>query len=416
MSVRNRVVITGLGAITPLGNSVRAYWDGLRAGRSGIRRISHFDPSEFPTQIGGEVHDFNPADYMDRKEARRTPRATQFALAVARQALNDAGLPETMTVPERSSVVFGTAIGGLDRMVDGIDIYRDKGQRFVNPFVLPSGLPNMGAYAIAKEFQMLGPNKTIATACATSTQTLGEGAEYIRYGKADIVITGGTEAILTDYGFAGFCAMRAMPTSFNDNPSAASRPFDAKREGFVFGEGAGAFVLESLDHALARGANIYAEVGGHASSADGYHMAAQDPSGKGPIRAVTWALEDAGVRPEEVHYVNTHGSSTPSNDPMETMVLKKVFGEHAYQLAVSSTKSMIGHPLGASGALEAMSCVMAIHEGCIAPTINYEYPDPDCDLDYVPNVARQAQVDVAISNSFGLGGQNATVVIKRYQP
>lgn len=411
-----RVVVTGMGVVSVLGNTLQEYWEGLVNGRSGIGRITQFDPSEFPCQIGGEVKDFDPAQYVDRKEARRMARSSQFAVAAAMQAVADAGLPATMPNPERAGVVFGTAIGGLERITDGIEAMKAGGYTRVNPFTLPSGLPNMPSFLIAFYLHCLGPNSTIATACATSTQSIGEGAELIHRGAADVVIVGGTEAILRDFGYAGFCAMRAMPVNFNDRPEAASRPFNLDREGFVFSEGAGALVLESLEHARARRTRIYAEVLGHASSADAFHMAAVDPRGLGAIRAMRWALEDAGVRPEEVDYINTHGSSTLSNDAMETKAIKTVFGEEqAYKMAVSSTKSMIGHALGATGALEAIACIKAIETGCIPPTINYEHPDPECDLDYVPNVVRSRQVRVAMSNSFGLGGQNACVVLGRYE-
>jgi 3-oxoacyl-[acyl-carrier-protein] synthase II len=412
----NQVVITGMGAITVLGNTLQEYWAGLVAGRSGIGRITQFDASEFPCQIGGEVKDFDPGMYIDRKEARRMARSSQFAVAAAVQAVADAGLPEKMPNPERAGVVFGTAIGGIERITDGIEAMKAGGYTRVNPFVLPSGLPNMPAFVIAYQLQCLGPNTTITTACATSTQTIGEGAELIWRGAADVVIVGGAEGVLRDFGYAGFCAMRAMPVNYNDRPEAASRPFNIDREGFVFSEGAAALVLESVEHAKARGARIYAEVLGHASSADAFHMAAIDPSGNGAIRAMRWALEHAGVKPEAVDYVNTHGSSTPLNDVMETNAIKTVFGEeHAYKMAISSTKSMIGHALGASGALEAIACIKAIGEGCIPPTINYEKPDPECDLDYVPNVARQQTVNVTLSNSFGLGGQNACIVLGRFE-
>ncbi len=413
---KNRVVITGLGAITPLGNSVEAYWDGLENGRSGIDKITHFDASGYPCQIGGEVKGFQPTDYISRKEARRIPRVAQLALGAATQAVKDAGLPAHMPNPERASIVFGTAIGGIDRFIEGIKDFEASGRQVnrVNPFILPSGLPNMASFLLAKQFQCLGPNKTITTACATSTQTIGEGGELIRRGLADVVIAGGSEALIRYYAFAGFCAMRAMPTNYNEDPARASRPFDANREGFIFSEGAGALVLESLAHAQARGARIYAEVAGHASSADGFHMAALDPEAAGPIRAMQWALQDSGVDPTEVDYINPHGSSTPANDAMETKAIKRVFGEQAYDIPVSSTKSMIGHPLGASGVLEAIATLMAIYKGIIPPTINYETPDPDCDLDYVPNAARRAEVNVAMSNSFGLGGQNAWMVLKKF--
>jgi beta-ketoacyl-acyl-carrier-protein synthase II len=412
---RKRVVITGLGAVTCLGSSIDLLWDGLINSRSGIRRITQFDPSSLPCQIAGEIPDFNPKNFMDRRDARRLPRSSQIALASAKQAIEDAGLPEPLPDPEKAGVVFGTAMGGTDSLIDGLDIYREKGLQRVNPFVLPSGIPNLPGFAISKRFQCLGPNSTVVVACATGTQTIGEGAEVIRRGTADIIIAGGTEALVKEYSIAGFSVMRALPTNYNDEPERASRPFDAKREGFVFSEGAAAVVLESMEHALARGADIYAEVIGQASSGDGYHLAAPHPEGLGAIRTMKWALEDANISPIEIDYINTHGSSTPLNDNMETRAIKKVFGAHAYKLAISSTKSMIGHAMGASGTIEAIACILAIRDGIIPPTINYENPDPDCDLDYVPNVARKQIVNAALSNSFGLGGQNACLVIKRFQ-
>jgi len=393
---------------------VNLLWDGLINGRSGIRRITQFDPSELPCQIGGEIPDFEPEKYMDRREVRRMPRSTQISLASALQAVEDAKLPETMPNPERAGVVFGTAMGGTDALIDGLDDFRQKGINRVTPFVLPSGIPNLPGFAIAKRHQCLGYNSTIVVACASGTQTVGEGAEVIRRGAADIIIVGGTEALMKDYSLAGFAVMRALPSNYNDDPEKASRPFDAKREGFVFSEGAAAMVLESLDHALERGATIYAEVIGQASSSDGYHIAAPHPEGLGAIRTMKWALEDASIQPEEIDYINPHGSSTPLNDCMETKAIKEVFGQHAYKIAISSTKSMLGHAMGASGTIEAIACTLAIRDSIIPPTINYENPDPDCDLDYVPNVARKQTVNTALSNSFGLGGQNACLVIKRY--
>jgi beta-ketoacyl-acyl-carrier-protein synthase II len=409
-----RVVITGLGAITPLGSSVESYWSGLLAGKSGIRRITLFDPSKLPCQIAGEVPDFDPHTYMDRKEARRMPRSAQLALAAAVQARDNAGLPEKMPDPERAGVVFGTAIGGIERIEEGILTVRDEGTHRVNPFILPSGIPNLSAFQIARQFQCLGPNSTITTACAASTQSIGEATALIRRGAADIVITGGTESALQEYTLAGFSAMRALPVNYNHRPEAASRPFDADREGFIFSEGAGALVLESLDHAREREARIYGEVIGHASSQDGFHLAAPHPAAAGPVRAMRWALEDSGIPCDEVDYINAHGSSTPLNDSTETQAIKTLFGDHAFELAVSSTKSMIGHPMGASGALEAIACVLAIFTGEIPPTINYETPDPECDLDYVPNESRKMAISVALSNSFGLGGQNACLVLKAF--
>ncbi len=412
---RPRVVITGLGAITALGSSVEMFWGGLIQGRSGIRRITHFDASELPCQIAGEIPDFDPAHYIEKKEARRISRSGQIALAAAMQAVADAGLPEIMPDKERSGVVFGTAIGGLDKVEEGINIFRTQGYNRINPFILPAGIPNLAAFLIARQFQCLGPNSTITTACATGTQAIGEATELIRRGTADVVITGGTEALICDFAIAGFSSMRAIPFNFNDRPEAASRPFDASREGFIFAEGAAALVLESLEHAVLRGARIYAEVAGHASSTDGFHVAAPDPEAAGPARAMRWALADAEISPSDVDYINAHGTSTPLNDPTETRAIKQVFGEDAYKVAISSTKSMIGHAMGASGALEAIACTLVLKNGIIPPTINYETPDPDCDLDYVPNHARIQSVSVTLSNSFGLGGQNACLVLKQYQ-
>ena len=410
---RRRVVITGLGAITSLGSSIEQMWDGLLRGRSGIRRITLFDASDLPSQIAGEIPDFNPKDYMQLKEARRISRSAQIGLAAAVQAVSDAGFSEVMPEPERAGVVFGTAIGGIEKFIDGVRDY--KGYKRVNPFILPSGIPNSSAFLISQRFQCLGPNATITTACATGTQTIGEAMEFIRRGAADVVIAGGTDALIRFFSIVGFIAMRALPTNYNDRPEEASRPFDARREGFVFSEGAAAMVLESLDHAVARGARIYAEVIGYASSSDGFHVAAPHPKGAGAIRAIQGALENAGIGPDEVNYINAHGSSTPLNDVMETKAIKAVFGERAYQIPINSTKSMLGHALGASGTLEAIACALSIVHGRIHPTINYEYPDPECDLDYVPNQAREYTVNVALSNSFGLGGQNACLVIKRYE-
>ncbi len=414
MMSQPRVVITGLGALSPLGTSVESYWNGLVEGRSGIRRITHFDPADLPCQIAGEIPDFDPAEFMDKKDARRMARSSQIALAAAIEAVADAGLPESMPDPERVAISFGTGIGGLDVYDDASQVYREKGYERVSPFALPASIPNMAAFAIGQRFRCLGPNCTITTACATSTQAVGEGVEMIRRGIADIVISGGTEAMIRDFAVVGFIAMRALPVNFNHCPEKASRPFDARREGFVFSEGAGVLVLEDLAHALQRGARIYAEVVGHAASSDGYHIAAMDPAGAGPARTMRWALEDARISPVDIGYINAHGSSTKLNDATETQAIKAVFKDHAYQVAISSTKSMIGHAMGASGALEAIVCTLAIKNGLIPPTINYENPDPDCDLDYVPNRARSASLEYALSNSFGLGGQNACLVIKKF--
>ncbi|MDX9992108.1 MAG: beta-ketoacyl-ACP synthase II [Anaerolineales bacterium] len=411
---KKRVVITGMGVVSALGTGLPAFWDGLVNGRSGIRRITQFDPSPYPCQIAGEVPDFVPENFMDRKEARRVPRSAQMGFAAAKLAVADSGLPTPLPEPERSGIVFGTAIGGMDRFDEGVRIIREQGYARLNPFTAPTSLPNASAYLISQEFQCLGPSITIGTACATGTQTVGEGLELIRRGAVDVAIVGGTEGIIQDFSIGGFCAMRALPTNYNDCPEKASRPFDKNREGFIFSEGAAALVLESLEHAQARGARIYAELAGQASSSDGFHMAAPDPEAAGPIRAMKWAIADAGLQPEDVDYINAHGTSTPLNDPTETRAIKAVFGEHAYKLSISSIKSMIGHAMGASGALEAIACAKMLSEGILTPTINYETPDPELDLDYIPNLARKQQVEVILSNSFGLGGQNACIVLKRF--
>jgi 3-oxoacyl-[acyl-carrier-protein] synthase II len=412
---QRRAVITGIGAVTALGDTISSLWENLLAGRSGIRKITLFDASQLPCQIAGEIPDFEPTKYIDKKEARRLARSSQIALAAAINAVEDSGLPATMPEPERASVYFGTGIGGLDVYEDSNKIFQTKGYSRVNPFSLPGTIPNMPAFAIGRQFQCLGPNFTITTACATSTQALGEACELIRRNIADIVISGGTEAMIRDFAVVGFIAMRALTSSYNDSPEKASRPFDLQREGFVFSEGAGALIVEELEHARARGAHIYAEIVGHAASSDGFHMAAPDPEGAGPARAMAWALADAGLDPSEIDYINAHGSSTTLNDATETRAIKSVFGDHAYQVAISSTKSMLGHAMGASGAIEAIICSLAIQNGWLPPTINYETPDPECDLDYVPNHPRQVAVNTTLSNSFGLGGQNACLILKRFQ-
>jgi len=410
---RIRVVVTGLGAITALGSDLDQFWTSLVDGKSGIRKITQFDASDLPCQIAGEVPDYDPEDYMPLKQARRLSRASQLALASAHKAVSDADLKIERVNPERVGVYFGTGIGGLERAIEGANEIEAKGFARLNPFYLPSAIPNMPAFHVTQYLGAVGPSSTITTACATGTQAVGEAAQVIRNGRADIMISGGVEALIKNFSIAGFCSMRALPTSFNDEPEKASRPFDAKREGFVFSEGAACLVLENLEHAVARGAHIYAEVAGYATSGDGFHIAAPDPEAKGPIRTMQWAIGDAGLVPDEIEYINAHGTSTPANDPVETFAIKEVFGERAYSIPISSTKSMIGHAMGASGAIEAVACVLTIDRKTIHPTINYEFPDPDCDLDYVPNEARKAPVTTVLSNSFGLGSQNACLVFKK---
>lgn len=412
---RPRVVITGLGAITPLGLTVGELWDGLTAGRSGVTRITQFDAGKLPCQIAGEVKGFEPGKYINVKEARRMSRCSQFVLAAAKEAVAAAGLQGGILNPERSAVLLGTAVGGFEKFDEGIRIMRSQGYDRVSPFIPPAAIANMSAHHLSQTYHTLGPLNTVVTACASGTQAVGEACELIRRGAADLVLTGGVEATVADFMVGAFCSMRALPVNYNDAPERASRPFTKNREGFIFSEGCAILVLEKLEHAQARGAPILAEVLGHSSSSDAYHVAAPDPTGSGACRAMTWALENAGIPPESVDYINAHGTSTPANDLGETNSIKMVFGKRAYKIPVSSTKSMIGHPMGAAGAVEAAVCVLTIQHGVIHPTINYDTPDPECDLDYVPNVSRKADVRVALSNSFGLGGQNACLVLRRWE-
>ena len=411
---RPRVVITGMGVVSVLGDNLQDYWNNLLAGKSGIGKITFFDASGFPCQIAGEIPDFDATKYMTFKEARRVPRSGQLALGSAINAVKHAGLPETMPDPERVGVSYGTAMGGVDFLDEGITTLRNDGYRKVNPFVAGGSIPNYSTFLISKQFQCLGPNSTVVTACATGTQAIGDGAEFIRRGSADVAIVGGTEAIVSDYGIGGFSSMRALPTNFNDDPEAASRPFDIAREGFLLSEGAATLILESEEHALARGATIYAEVAGHASSSDAFHVAQPHPDADGPKRAMRWALDDAGLETSDVDYINAHGTSTPLNDLTETKAIKHVFGEGAYDVTISSTKSMLGHAMGASGALEAIVCAKVIEHGIIPPTINLDNQDPDLDLNYNAKQTSERDVSVTLSNSFGLGGQNACLVLKRY--
>lgn len=412
---RPRVVITGLGIVSSLGLGVESYWRRLKAGETSINTISHFDPSLYASHLAGEVRDFQPGDWMDAKDVRRMARFSHFAVAAARMALEDSGLRIDEANRDRVGVYLGTGIGSLGGIADEHQVLMERGPSRVSPFFIPAVLPNMGAAQVSRIFGARGYNSTTVTACAASTQAIGEGLEVIRRGAADAMLVGGADASICALGLAGFCAIRALSTR-NDDPKHASRPFDADRDGFVPGEGAAILVIETLEGALARGARIYAELAGFGASDDAYHMVAPEPDGDGAARAMQAALDDAGVRPEGVDYVNAHGTSTPPNDATETKAIKRVMGDHAYRVPISSTKSMMGHLLGASGAVEAVATVMSIWDGFIHPTINLEKPDPECDLDYVPNVGRRAEVRTAISNSFGFGGQNACLVFKKYDP
>jgi 3-oxoacyl-[acyl-carrier-protein] synthase II len=412
---RTRVVITGFGAITPLGLTAVELWEGLLAGKSGVGPITQFDASPLPCRIAGEVKGFDPARYMNIKEARRMARCSQFVLSTAQEAIADAGLSAGLPDPERAAVVLGTAAGGWEKMVEGVTVMRTQGYDRVNPFVPPASIANMPAHHLSQKYQALGPLTTIVTACASGTQAVGEAAELIRRGSADLVLTGGVEALVTDFMIGAFCAMRALPVNFNDDPARASRPFTKNREGFIFSEACAILVVESLESARKRGARIHAEVLGQSSSSDAYHIAAPDPTGAGACRAIRWALADAGIAPEAVDYINAHGTSTPANDLAETNAIKRIFGARAQSVPISSTKSMIGHPMGAAGAVEAVVCALTLKHGMIHPTINYDSPDPECDLDFVPNVKRPCDVRFTLSNSFGLGGQNACLVLRKWE-
>ena len=409
----NRVVVTGMGAITCLGNSVDEFWTGLKNGKSGIREISLVSPDGFPCRVSGEVRDFDTAEYMDRKESRRMARFSQFAVAAAHQAVKDSELDLENEDLDRIGVLIGSGSGGLPETDQQAEIRVTRGVNRMSPYYIPMMLVNMAAANISHTFNLTGYTNTCVTACAASTQAIGEASETIRRGGADVIVTGGTEAGICEIGMGGFSTMRAL-TTWTGDPVKASRPFDSGRDGFAPSEGSGILVMESLQHATARGAQIYAEIGGWGVSADAYHLVQPHPEGVGAAKAMQRALDSAGVSLDEVDYINAHGTSTPINDKSETIAIKRVFGEKAYNIPISSTKSMVGHSLGASGALEAIVCINSINDRIMHPTINQEEADPDCDLDYVPNVAREADLDVVMSNSFGFGGQNAALVIKRF--
>ena len=408
-----RVVVTGMGAITCLGNTVEEFWTGLKNGQSGIQQISLVSPEGFPCKVSGEIRDFNANDYMDRKEARRMARFSQFAVAAAHQAVKDAGLDFENEDLDRIGVLIGSGSGGLPETDQQAEIRVKRGVSRMSPYYIPMMLVNMASANISHTFNLTGYTNTCVTACAAGTQSIGEAAEVIRRGAADVIVTGGTEAGICEIGMGGFSTMRALST-WDGDPTKASRPFDANRDGFAPAEGSSILILESLEHAKARGAHIYAEIAGWGVSSDAYHLVQPHPEGSGAAKAVTRALDNAGVELDEIDYINAHGTSTPINDASETRAIKRVFGERAYDIPISSTKSMVGHSLGASGSLEAIVCIKSINDSILHPTINQEELDPECDLDYIPNVAREAEVNITLSNSFGFGGQNACLVIKKF--
>ena len=411
--MKKRVVITGMGTISPLGNTVESFWEGISKGDSGIDTITRFDMTDFDAKIAAEVKNFDPQDYMDKKEARRMDRYTQYALAATSMAVKQSGLDKNKIKQERFGVVLGSGIGGIETLENQANTLFSKGPNRVSPFFVPMMIGNMAAGQISIAYGAKGPNTTLVTACASATNAIGEAFRSIRYGSADIIITGGSEAPITPLALAGFCSMKALSTR-NDDPKTACRPFDVDRDGFVMGEGSGILVLESYEHAVNRGAVILAEVVGYGLTADAYHITAPAPEGEGGARAMKEALADAGMAPGEIDYINAHGTSTPYNDKFETAGIKSIFGDYAKKVPISSTKSMTGHLLGAAGGIEAIVMVKAIEDQFLPPTINYMTPDPECDLDYVPNVGRKGKVHTALSNSFGFGGQNASIILKKF--
>lgn len=410
-----RVVITGIGLESPIGSDKVTFWNNIISGKSGISAVESFDVSQYPCRIAGEIKDFDPFLHMDKKEAKRVDRYTQLGVAAALKAWSDSGLANVNLNKDEVGVLVGSGIGGIQTIEEQLKVLAEKGPRRVSPFLVPALIANMASGYISILLGLHGPNSTVVTACATSTHAVGDAWHIIGRGDAEIMLAGGAEAAISHLAFSGFSAARALSTR-NDQPEKASRPFDLERDGFVMGEGAGVVVMETLDHALARGADIYGEIVGYGMSGDAYHMTAPDPDGKGAFLSMQRALKSAGVEVNGIDYINAHGTSTEFNDKIETMAIKNLFGKHAYKLAISSTKSMTGHLLGAAGGIELIATLLIIQNQVIHPTINYDNPDPECDLDYVPNQAREGSVNLAISNSFGFGGTNATLVIKKYLP
>ena len=411
--MRRRVVVTGVGLVTPLGIGIDNVWRSILSGESGISRITRFDASNLETKIAGEVKNFKPEEYINPKDLKRMDLFIQYALAATQIAIEDSGIDTKKEIPERVGVVVGTGLGGLPTLEHYHKVLLEKGPSRISPFFIPMLIANEAPCHISMKYGCKGPNLCVVTACATGAHSIGEAFRIIQYGDADIMIAGGTEANLTPLTIAGFNAMKALSTR-NEFPERASRPFDRERDGFVVAEGAGVLILEELGHAKKRGAKIYAEIVGYGYNSDAYHITAPCPDGEGFIKCMEMAIKDAKINPEDVDYINAHGTSTELNDKVETLAIKKVFGDYAYKVPVSSTKSMIGHLLGAAGAVEAIFTILSIRDNICPPTINYENPDPECDLDYVPNVAREKKIQIAMSNSFGFGGTNSVLIFRRY--
>ena len=413
--MEKRVVVTGLGVVTPNGNDVASFWKSMKDGKSGAAKITSFDASAFDSKIAAEVKNFEPMNFgLTKKEAHRMEKFVQFAVASSFQAINDSGLDLEKVNKERVGVIVGSGIGSLRIIEDQHSVYLKGGPSRLTPFLIPSLIVNEAAGHIAIKYGFLGPNICVTTACASGSHAIGDAIRIIQRGDADVMITGGTESAITHLSVGGFCALKALSLR-NDQPEKASRPFERDRDGFVIAEGSGIVVLESLEHAQARGARIYAEAAGFGMSCDAYHITAPDPEGNGASLSMKWAIKDAKINPEDIDYINAHGTSTELNDKIETMAIKKALGSHAKKVMVSSTKSMTGHLLGAAGGVEFAVCCLAIKDSVIPPTINYQNPDPNCDLDYVPNIARQAKIEVAASNSLGFGGHNATLIVKKFK-
>lgn len=419
MSKRRRVVVTGLGVISPVGNNLESFWIALLEGKSGVKRLKCFDPTYFTSKIAAEVKDFDPTPYLSAKDIKRMDPFVQFAVAGAKMAMADSKMNLDKEDRNRIGVLIGSGIGGLHTIEKEYSQYLtlgpQKGPDRISPFLIPMLIVNMAAGQVSITLGLKGPNSAVATACATGNNAIGDAFRIIQRDEADVMVSGGAEAAITPSGFGGFCALKALSIAYNDEPERASRPFDKNRDGFVMGEGAGIIILEEMEHALKRNSPIYCEMVGYGQSADAYHMTAPDPDGDGAVRCIAASIKDAGIRPEDINYINAHGTSTLYNDKIETLAIKKVFGAHARKLAISSTKSVMGHLLGAAGGVEFIVCALAIKEGIAPPTINYETPDPECDLDYVPNKPRALKIKTAMSNALGFGGHNATVVMTKFK-